>query len=132
MSVDKPGEEPGVPEPTLEQMAVSVLLALHSAIYSRESEARIDRDGDWRADVPAKKLKGVVWHDGEDPVVSFAGDWGPGNATVYYGTLSKPLSRHSHVGDVIDLDDPERNLVAFIRGLYHHFRGEGLPRPGAP
>lgn len=107
--------------PTLEQMAIAALRGLYEAVNSRETEVPIDENDD-SPNAPTKKIKGVVHQDEDDPCVLLTGDFGPGTGTIYYGTMGKPLGRHTHFGDTTSRQDPERSFAAFVRGLYSHFQ----------
>lgn len=111
----------GVAAPTLEQMAVAALRGLYEAVNSRETEVPVDENDD-SPSAPTKKIRGVVHQDEDDPCVLLTGDFGPGSGTIYYGTMGKPLGRHTHFGNMAGRQDHERNFAAFVRGLYSHFQ----------
>ena len=115
--------------------AVEVLRAIHKFIYSREVEVGDHVDIDDLIDgktsfaevmaAPKHMERGIVMHDGEDPVISFSGDSGPGSVTIHLGTMNEPFKDHTHAGAFGTVSE-EKDFEAFVRGLYSHFDGNGL------
>ncbi len=125
-------------KPTLAEMSVAVLRAIHDHIYSRGGERVVgdphitDEDDfdammDKIAAAPSVPMKGVVWHDGKDPTITLSGDHGPGSVTVHVGTVDEPFRTHTHAGAGLGGGaDAEEDFAAFVHGLWLHFQGEGL------
>lgn len=114
------GPDPAT-DPPLAEMALFVLRAMQDAIYSRESN-----DFDEVGNIKATKSRGVVWGDGQDPTLLLSGDCGRGSFTLYRGTVDDPFTQHTHGGSMSGSEDSDENFVFFVRGLYWHFKGQGL------